>query len=58
VEGAATMANPDALRPGRPRKAASEDLSAPVPQTDTGGQVEHTEVDGRPSVKELGNFAP
>jgi hypothetical protein len=52
------MANPDALRPGRPRKAASEDLSAPVPQTDTGGQVEHTEVDGRPSVKELGNFAP
>jgi hypothetical protein len=30
----------------------------PVPQTDTGGLVEHTEVDGRPSVKELGNLAP
>ena len=30
----------------------------PVPQTDTGGQVEYTEVDGRTSVKELGKFAP
>ena len=29
-----------------------------VPQTDTGGLVEHTEVDGRTSVKELGKFAP
>jgi hypothetical protein len=29
-----------------------------VPQTDTGGLVEHTEVDGRTSVKELGNLAP
>jgi hypothetical protein len=29
-----------------------------VPQTDTGGLVEHTEVDGRTSVKELGKLAP
>jgi hypothetical protein len=29
-----------------------------VPQTDTGGLVEHTKVDGRPSVKELGKLAP
>ena len=29
-----------------------------VPQTDTGGLVEHTEVDGRTSVKELGNLVP
>ena len=31
---------------------------ATVPQTDTGGLVEHTEVDGRTSVKELGKLAP
>jgi hypothetical protein len=29
-----------------------------VPQTDTGGLVEHTEVGGRTSVKELGKLAP
>jgi hypothetical protein len=33
-------------------------LVLPVPQTDTGGLVEHTEVDGRTSVKELGKLAP
>jgi hypothetical protein len=32
--------------------------AVPVPQTDTGRQVEHTKVDGRPFVKELGNMAP
>jgi hypothetical protein len=31
---------------------------APVPQTDTGGLVEQTEVDERPAVKELGKLAP
>ena len=31
---------------------------ATVPQTDTGGLVEHTEVDGRTPAKELGNLAP
>jgi hypothetical protein len=29
-----------------------------VPQTDTGGQVEQTQVDGRPLVKELGKLTP
>jgi hypothetical protein len=29
-----------------------------VPQTDTGGLVEHTEVGGRTFVKELGKLAP
>ena len=32
--------------------------AAPVPQTDAGGRVEETKVDGRPSVKELGKLAP
>ena len=30
----------------------------PVPKTDTGGQVEHTEVIELTLVKELGKFAP
>ena len=30
--------------------------TAPVPQTDTGGLVEYTEVNGRPFVKELGKL--
>ena len=30
----------------------------PVPQTDTGGRVEHTEAIGRTMVKELGKTAP
>jgi hypothetical protein len=29
-----------------------------VPQTDTGGLVEHTKVDERTSVKELGKLVP
>ena len=41
-----------------PRKASSQGLAATVPQTDTGGLVEHTKVDGRTSVKELGKLAP
>jgi hypothetical protein len=32
--------------------------AVPVPQTDTGGLVEHTKVDGRTLVKELGNLTP
>ena len=31
---------------------------APVPQTDTGGWVEHTEAIGSTMVKELGTMAP
>ncbi len=30
----------------------------PVPQTDTGGQVENTEAIGRTVVKELGKLPP
>ncbi len=48
---------PHGLNPhGREKPLAR--TAASVPQTDTGGLVEHTEVDGRPSVKELGNLAP
>jgi N-formylglutamate amidohydrolase len=32
--------------------------AASVPQTDTGGLVEDTKVDGRPLVKELGKLTP
>ena len=48
---------PDGLSLDRREKPLAS-LAAPVPQTDTGGLVEHTEVDGRPSVKELGKLAP
>ncbi len=41
-----------------PRKPSSEAFRATVPQTDTGGLVEYTEVDGRTFVKELGKFVP
>ena len=41
-----------------PREKPLARTLPPVPQTDTGGLVEHTEVDGRPSVKELGKLAP
>ena len=34
------------IEPGLPRKASSQDVRATVPQTDTGGLVEHTKVDG------------
>ena len=50
-------AKPDGLRLDWREKALAR-VGVPVPQTDTGGLVEHTEVDGRPSVKELGNLAP
>ena len=50
-------ANPDGLRLDRREKPLAR-ARAPVPQTDTGGLVEQTKVDGRPSVKELGKLAP
>ena len=40
-----------------PGKAAMA-LRAPVPQTDTGGQGEKPQADGRSTVKELGKMAP
>jgi len=43
--------------PMPPRKASSE-AHVPVPQTDTGRQVEHTKAIGRTLVKELGKMAP
>ena len=40
-----------------PRKAAIVTYG-PVPQTDTGRQVEETKADGRSIVKELGKITP
>ena len=40
-----------------PRKAAIV-TTGPVPQTDTGRQVEETKADGRSIVKELGKMTP
>ena len=40
-----------------PRKAAMA-ATGPVPQTDTGRQVEETKADGRSIVKELGKMTP
>ncbi len=45
------------MDPNRQEKPLARD-GAPVPQTDTGGPVEDTQVDGRPPVKELGNMPP
>ena len=41
-----------------PRKTAKHILKRPVPQTDTGGRVEHTEALERFTVKELGKLTP
>jgi hypothetical protein len=41
-----------------PRKTSRQTLCVPVPTTDTGGQVENTEVSELTIVKELGKFAP
>jgi hypothetical protein len=45
------------LTPHRQEKPLAR-ARAPVPQTDTGGLVEETEVDERTAVKELGKLAP
>lgn len=41
-----------------PRKASTRGLVLPVPQTDTGGQVENTKEIERIVVKELGKIPP
>ncbi len=41
-----------------PRKSAKHILWGPVPQTDTGGRVEHTKALERFTVKELGKLTP
>ena len=46
------------LSPSCQEKPLARDARAPVPQTDTGGQVEYTKVDERTLVKELGKLAP
>ena len=43
---------PEKIRDTRPRPGR------PVPQTDTGGRVEHTKALERLTVKELGKLAP
>ena len=48
---------PSGLCPNCQEKPLASD-PVPVPQTDTGRQVEQTKVDGRPLVKELGKIAP
>ena len=44
--------------PMLPRKAQQSVHVVPVPQTDTGGQVENTKAIGRTMVKELGKIHP
>ena len=70
MKGGSLKARPDStrrLRPKRqpyrsilPRKVDARRSSrpGPVPQTDTGGRVEHTEALERFTVKELGKLAP
>ena len=41
-----------------PRKPAKHIHRRPVPQTDTGGRVEHTKALERFTVKELGKLTP
>ena len=41
-----------------PRKPAKHIAARPVPQTDTGGRVEHTKALERFTVKELGKLTP
>ena len=46
------------LSPSGQEKPLSVELSLPVPQTDTGRQVEQTKVSERTLVKELGKMEP
>ena len=48
----------EASEPVVPRKTPRQGSPPPVPQTDTGGWVEHTEAIGSTMVKELGTMAP
>ena len=53
----AAALSPEVVEPTLPRKASSE-THVPVPQTDTGRRVEHTQAIGGTLVKELGKMAP
>ena len=46
------------LSPSDQEKPLSDELVLPVPQTDTGRQVEQTKVSERTLVKELGKMEP
>ena len=48
---------PEVAPVSRQEKPLSDDAQTPVPQTDTGGGVEHTKANGRTLVKELGKMA-
>ena len=48
----------EVIDPLLPRKASTRGCWLPVPQTDTGGQVENTEESERIVVKELGKMPP
>jgi hypothetical protein len=43
---------------GRRRGSRKQPLHQTVPETDTGGQVEHTKALERMTLKELGNLPP
>jgi hypothetical protein len=47
--------SPEVVEPKLPRKASSES-HVTVPETDTGGWVEHTKANGKTLVKELGKM--
>ena len=49
---------PESGDPMLPRKASASGFEPPVPQTDTGGQVENTKAIERILVKELGKLLP
>ena len=46
------------LSPSGLEKPLSDEVSSPVPQTDTGRQVEQTKANERTLVKELGKMEP
>ncbi len=48
----------EVAKPNCREKFLSDESRMPVPQTDTGRQVEHTQANGRTFVKELGKLAP
>jgi hypothetical protein len=48
----------EVINPMLPRKAQQSVHTPPVPQTNTGGQVENTKAIGRTMVKELGKMPP
>ncbi len=48
----------EVVEPRGREKPLSDEDQQPVPQTDTGRRVEHTQANGRTLVKELGNLAP